>query len=378
MRPGDSSRRGQLPARSGMRWLLALCTAVLVSGCTAEQSSPADPSASGSTPDAAVSTSVSTAPPAKTENGVTAGERACEHGGADVRVGVFRETQREEVDAYQQWLGCRVDYVVDFSSRDTWWHISRPTYLLDEWEGVDRRLVLSVAMLPRDEPADFTRGAAGDYDRHYVELAQLLIERDREDTILRIGWEFNLTNSQWYTTDTEAFRTYYRRIVDAMRSVPGHNFEFTWNPGRSGVDAVPYYPGDEWVDHIGLDVYDAVGGVYPYPADCGEECRAVRQRTAWFDHSYGGDRGLGFWAEFARQHGKPFALPEWGVWERPDGTGGGENEFFIRRMVEFISDPANNVAYQAYFEHDGSDGSHRLMTTYADLGDVYRGLLAPL
>ena len=86
---------------------------------------------------------------------------------------------------------------------------------------------------------------------------------------------------------------------------------------------------------------------------------------------------MAFWAGFAREHGKPLALPEWGLWERPDGIGGGANEFFLRQMVGFIGDPANNVAYHAYFEFDGDDGAHRLMTTFDEVGEVYRDLLAP-
>ena len=69
-------------------------------------------------------------------------------------------------------------------------------------------------------------------------------------------------------------------------------------------------------------------------------------------------------------------LPEWGFWQRTDGHGGGNDPEYLRRMAAFIADPGNRVAYQAYFEYNGDDGPHRLMTTFPQSGDVYRSLLA--
>lgn len=291
---------------------------------------------------------------------------------------MFRETRPREVDAYEQWLGCAVDYVVDFPSRDTWADIANPDYFLDAWEGMSRRLVLSLAMLPDVEDADHEAGARGDYDDHFTELGRHLVARGMEDTVVRIGWEFNLKESRYYTDDAVVFRAYWRRIVEAMRSVPGQQFQFTWNPDRGGVDPLAYYPGDAYLDHIGVDIYDATGapGTYPYPEPCDDACRLVRQREAWSGTFYGGPRGLRFWSAFAREHDKPLALPEWGLWSRPDRTGGGPNPHFLQSMHDFISDPRNQVAYHAYFEYDGDDGEHRLMTTFSEVGDLYRRLMA--
>ncbi len=43
-------------------------------------------------------------------------------------------------------------------------------------------------------------------------------------------------------------------------------------------------------------------------------------------------------------------------------------------MHDFIADPANGVAYQAYFEFNGHDGPHKLMTTYQEAGATFRTL----
>jgi hypothetical protein len=157
-----------------------------------------------------------------------------------------------------------------------------------------------------------------------------------------------------------------------MRSVPGQKFEFDWNVnnGHNTVDAMDYYPGDDVVDYVGVDVYDVswVGDSYPYPEGCDDACRTQRQDEAWTE-VYDDPRGLRFWAAFAASHGKPLSLPEWGLWERPDGHGGGENPAFIQRMHDFID--THDVAYQAYFEYSAQDGPHRLMEDFPASAPVF-------
>jgi hypothetical protein len=160
-----------------------------------------------------------------------------------------------------------------------------------------------------------------------------------------------------------------------MRSVPGQHFQFDWNPnvGDTKYDATSYYPGDAYVDYIGVDVYDVSwqADTYPYPATCAAACRLVRQKTVW-DRLYYGQHGLGFWSQFAQNKQKPMSLPEWGVWARNDNHGGGDDPYFVEQMYNFIATPANNVAYQAYFEINTTDGKHRLMTSMPNAGKVYR------
>jgi hypothetical protein len=295
------------------------------------------------------------------------------------KTGVFRGTDLTGVQDFEKWLGRDVDYVVDFSTRATWEQLSQPQEMIDHWKGSKYRQVYSLGMLPTDE-LDHTieRGAAGEYDGYFQELARRLVEANQGDAIIRVGWEFNLKESRWATGDSKAFIEYYRRIVAAMRAQPGQEFQFDWNPnnGKGEYDAVDYYPGDDVVDYIGVDAYDTswANNSYPYPEDCNTECRTERQTNAWNNAIYGGHRGLKFWSSFARSKAKPMSLPEWGMWERQDQHGGGDNPEYLRRMKAFIADPKNRVAYQAYFEYNGEDGPHRLMTTYPESGEVFRGL----
>jgi hypothetical protein len=295
--------------------------------------------------------------------------------------GAFVGTSANDADAYQAWLGTKLDLIVDFSSRATWAEIADPKDMIDQWKGSGYRPVYSVGLLPgQDKTATIQIGATGQYNRYFRELAGHLVDAGEQNAIIRLGWEFNLQSSRWSTSDSTAFIAYWRQAVTTMRSVPGQKFQFTWNPnnGKNKYDAVNYYPGDDVVNYIGVDAYDVSYAfrTYPYPGKCDQDCRSSRQRRAWNKSIYGGKRGLKFWSEFARRRGKPISLDEWGLWKRLDGHGGGDNSYYLQQMHSFIADPSNGVAYQSYFEFDGADGPHRLMTTFPGAGKTFRTLFA--
>ncbi len=298
----------------------------------------------------------------------------------DTQMGIFVGADPNLVREFTDWLGRDVPYVVDFSSRQNWAQIAEPQHQIDTWKDQPYRKVFSLAMLP-DDPADtIERGATGEYNHYFADLARRFIAANQEDTIFRIGWEFNIGESRWSTDNPEAFIAYWRHIVTTMKAQPGQQFQFDWNPNNADnkYDAAKYYPGSDVVDYIGIDAYDVswAAGAYPYPENCDATCRTAAQKIAWDQSIYGGARGLRFWSEFARQQGKPMSLPEWGLWNRLDNHGGGANLDYLRRMHEFITDPANRVAYQAYFEYNGPDGPHKLMTTFPRAGELFRTLFA--
>lgn len=299
--------------------------------------------------------------------------------GAEVKLGVFRGTSTENVRSFEQWLGRDVDYVVDFSSRGTWHEIANPTYMIDEWRNSDHRMVYSVALLPGDDSGTIEAGARGDYDAYYRTLARNLVAGGQQDAILRLGWEFNLKGWRWSTNDPAAFIAYWRHVVTAMRSVPGQRLKFDWNlnVGETPYQASKYYPGGKYVDYVGVDVYDVswAEGTYPYGRGCSAVCRQDRQHIVW-NRILNGRFGLAYWAEFARAKHKPMSVPEWGLWERPDGHGGADNAYFVTQMHAFIDDPQNRVAYQGYLEVDVADGRHRL-TTFTKAGKAYKKLFSP-
>jgi len=216
------------------------------------------------------------------------------------------------------------------------------------------------------KPVSLEKGATGEYNHHFKQLAENLVKYRLADSILRLGWEFN---GDWYTWRAKGkekfFAEYWRQIVKTMRAVPGtEKLQFCWNPtlGDQQFPAEQAWPGPKFVDYVGLDVYDETWNpdTYPFPPGASPELIEQRQKKVWDEWLMGSKWGLAFWSKFARQQGKPLAIPEWGVNKREDGHGGLDNPLFIERMHAFIAERANNVAFHCYFDVNAPDGHHQL------------------
>lgn len=249
---------------------------------------------------------------------------------------------------FDNWLGRPVTWAMDFFAGDSWQSIEAPNWWVDAWKNTPYRMVYSVPILP-DGAGSLQQGATGAYDDHFRKLAQLLVDKGQGDAVLRLGWEFNGNWFRWSAVnDPQAFVGYWREIVTTMRSVPGANFGFDWCPngGPSNMPADKAYPGDAYVDYVGMDFYDAGW------ADGWQDPqkRWASNLTQPF--------GLQWQRDFAAAHGKPMTYGEWGLWVRSDGHGGGDDPYFIQKMHDWIA--ANDVVYAIYFEHEGGDGAHIL------------------
>lgn len=291
-------------------------------------------------------------------------------------------------DAYGPWLNRQAVWGEDFMPTDGWQKIEGEEWQLGTWKGwcrrqPGRRLVLSVPLLPggwagkgpasgpgAGTPVSLAEGAAGAYNVHFRRLAENLVAHDLGNTLLRLGWEFN---GGWYAwrADTKekapAFAAYFRQIVTTMRAVPGaEGLKFVWNPAMEPW--WPYspelaWPGDDVVDYVGVDVYDQswAKDTYPFPEGASEAEIQRRQLKVWDQIKNNPQAfGLPYWAEFSKAHKKPLTIPEWGVCERSDKHGGRDNPLFIEKMHAFITDPANNVYFECYFDVGAPDGDHQL------------------
>ena len=104
-------------------------------------------------------------------------------------------------------------------------------------------------------------------------------------------------------------------------------------------------PGNEYVDLIGIDIYDMYWG----------DPSTVAQADRW-KIANEGPFGLKEIAAFAKQAGKPLVVPEWGVGRAGPIGGGTENPAWIDFMADFILNPVNNVAWHAYWNRDAGSG----------------------
>ena len=166
------------------------------------------------------------------------------------------------------------------------------------------------------KPVSHDAGVRGDYNAHRKALAQNLVDYNLGDSIVRLGWEFNGGWYRWRASDNSVSvggLLAANRDDDARRQRHEKAAVF-WNPamGWQQFPADQAWPGDEYVDLVGLDVYDDswAADTYPIPARPSPQDIARRRDKTWNDVVYGGQFGLKFWRDFAQTHGKPFAIPE--------------------------------------------------------------------
>lgn len=258
-------------------------------------------------------------------------------------------TGRGKLPAFEAFLGRATDGVTDFLAFASWDDLERSArWVVGCWKSTGKQLSLGVPMLPKDG-STLQAGAAGAYDARFAALGRAIVESGGADAFLRVGVEFNGDWFPWAAArDPAAFKTYFARIVKALRATAGARFRIVWNPnvGPLRFPADRAYPGDDVVDVIGLDVYNQVWA----PAD--------REPSSRWTHVLEEPFGLAWVATFARQHGKPIALPEWGTGTRPDGHGAGDDPLFVTRMAAWIA--AHDLLFQSYWDYRAPDYDARL------------------
>ena len=286
-------------------------------------------------------------------------------------------------DAFAATTGLRLGTLLDFPPESTWTGhtgLTGPSWLLEPYRGRPERLEYSLPMLPAVAGTTLAACAAGAYDTYWAETGRNLVAYGQQDAIVRPGWEMNANWYRWSATGrTSDYIGCFRRIVTKMRATTGSSFSFDWNVniGSSPFPAERAYPGDQYVDYVGVDVYDTSWTWYPTPQGTS---LATARNNAW-NWILKGDHGLTFWRDFALAHGKPLAVPEWGLTVRTDGHGGGDNPLFVTNMLKFMADPANRVAYWHYFNFDAGSVKHNMTSTttpFVQAGATFRSMAPAL
>jgi hypothetical protein len=217
------------------------------------------------------------------------------------------------------------------------------------WANSGYTLSLGVPMIPTTSSGapvgSLATGASGAYNAYFVSLAQALVAAGESNAYLRLGWEFDGGWYAWSATTPAAeasYAAYFAQIVTAMRAVPGAAFKFVWNPDAAAFNDAPYnvalaYPGNAYVDVIGLDAYDQS---WVSPQTAANAWNQTLSPSLTLAHA------------FAAGKGEPLAFPEWGVAIRGDGHGLGDDPLYVANMLAFMHAPANDVTYESYFDFD--------------------------
>lgn len=220
-----------------------------------------------------------------------------------------------------------------------------------------------------DDPQFIPDVAAGRHDRQIAATAAT-IKTLGGRVILRPYWEFNHADNGLgaanYGGDHDQFiaawqRTHALFFADSGRweelgidgsPVEADNVRFSWTPGNARPNSVvagvdedyrPYYPGDEYVDWIGIDSYTG-------------------NRMVYFDEVFAPPTQLVDWyAEYAPV-GKPMTIGEIGI--RPQATYPNRSptraEWFADAQAALKDMPM--IKLFSYF--DVSNGRHPLAESY--------------
>jgi hypothetical protein len=260
---------------------------------------------------------------------------------------------------FEQWLGRPIPYATDYFDYKGGWQkdfIDSKLWLMEPWgrwvrERPGRRLVIGVPMLQNSNYGQFNEGARGDFDQYFISMATELVKQNLGDSILRLGYEANCdTIGPWQaTSNPSGYILLFRHLVSVLKSIPGSNFSFDWTvcnglqTGKTLSSFESFYPGNDVVDMIGIDIYDVKWND-----------TSVTPEERW---EYTIKRGMGVneLLAFARSKDKPVSYPEWGLYRPGDSfSGGGDNPYFISKMTELIN--TTSPVYQSYFNINWGGG----------------------
>ncbi|HTZ30616.1 MAG TPA: glycosyltransferase [Streptosporangiaceae bacterium] len=237
-----------------------------------------------------------------------------------------------------------------FSDADPTWAawskpwLTNPVYGYVSWVAASptgRQLILTQNLIPDSLAADpdwAAKCAAGAYDSHATRLARNLVKAGFGSSVIRLGPEMNGTwNAGSLGNTPSAWKDWshcFAHEVRAMRAVPGSHLLFDWNVNANyrSIPLADFYPGNAYVDIIGIDFYDTSGQPLPPVGNPGRWQALTRQPDSLMEV-----------AAFAAAHHKPLSFPEWATVGSE-----GDDAAYVTSMGAFID--RHDVAFQSWFD----------------------------
>jgi len=216
---------------------------------------------------------------------------------------------------------------------------------VDNYADFDGQMDIAVGGLVRGET--WAQAAAGAFvGRWTTAISNIKAKRaGKGTTFIRIGHEFNGDWMPWgvNAANLADYKKGYRLYAGIVRK-EFPDAKLTWSPNGGNHNTLTMeqmWPGDDVVDVIGPDDYDG----YPAYTDASTWNEIV---NSWSNP--GTPRGIGAWQKYAARHGKPLALPEWGMQ-------GGDHPVYIQGVHDVLAkfaagrggSAAGRVIYDCYF-----------------------------
>ncbi len=280
------------------------------------------------------------------------------HASAAAQTGLYSGLAKvPEQNSFSAWLGNPVPYATDYVDYRTGWDNDfNPYWLIGPWSTwvkaePGRRLILGLPLLENSNAGQFELGAAGAFDSYFKNLGQNMVNNGLGNSIIRLGYEANYPGiGPWQATDNPSgYVKHFRHIVGVLRSVPNSNFLIDWTSSAglqtghvlNSFDS--YYPGDDVVDIVGMDLYDM------------KWMDTTSTPIQRWQFNLTQTMGLNDHRTFAALHNKPVSFPEWGLYKTGDQFGGGgDDPYYIDQMADWFA--SSNTYYQSYFNINWGGG----------------------
>ncbi len=178
-------------------------------------------------------------------------------------------------------------------------------------------------------------------------------------------YSWNVTNSMTAGYFRQAWQRFYTIVQEELVS-KGRNAKVTLNYAAGQGMAEEIWPGNNYVDIVGFDIYD-----HYLPGANNNNCLSESDWNTLKNATTGDGSPRGPYAiqQFAQLKGKPFAMPEWGL---SDSTSHPtdfvpDNAFWIEKMHNFFAEfapadrynpGAGKVAFESIFSSQGGDAYH--------------------
>ena len=200
----------------------------------------------------------------------------------------------------------------------------------------------------------------GQWNACFQTLAQELINDGFSNAIIRLMWE---PDSGIYSsgdlTSAQNYATLWRDAWTSAMNVLGAHFQWAWYWGAN-FDATTNntaWPGSQFVTYVTFDQYDQSWDGSCGLAYNGSNWTAAQSECIWNANIAQTLQNL---TNFASSVGKPVGIGEWGVINRSDGHGGGDDPTFVDNFAGWLN--SNNVAWASYF--DFNSGGDSILSDY--------------
>ncbi|HWL83222.1 MAG TPA: glycosyl hydrolase, partial [Roseomonas sp.] len=267
--------------------------------------------------------------------------------------GVYVGNSTSDLNKFSSWLGDKPDYVHGVVGYSNWTdYVSSASWQAGLWKSTGIDVQWSVPIISK--AGNLGTASSGAYNTYYKQVAEAILKGTPGDgpIMIRTGWE---ANGDWFFWNAigkeEAFKGAFRQMSSTFKQV-SDRFQFEWNINHAngGIDPAKIYPGDEYVDVIGMDFY------YKPEYQGSDPVKAFNQIR---DEKY----GLQWLENFAAAHGKPTAYSEWGV------TGNNAAPFVQLAKQWFDS---HNVVLQSYWDSDSAYPGKLSDGTDANTGAAFK------